>query len=175
MFMIEDLKIKCWRVKDAFKAFKQMFPYILLSFWMILIFYFSSQQGSISTNVTNDFISNIIYFISNILNIEIDTETFMEITHDIFGPVRKCAHFTLFFILSLIVFSIANKSLKLSFKEKIIVTFLFCVFYACTDEIHQLFVPGRTGRLFDVFIDSLGVLTGIIFNIIYIKFNRRMC
>ncbi len=35
--------------------------------------------------------------------------------------------------------------------------------YAATDEFHQLFVPGRAGRLSDVCIDSLGGVLGIIF------------
>lgn len=28
--------------------------------------------------------------------------------------------------------------------------------YACTDEYHQLFVPGRSGQLRDVMIDAVG-------------------
>ena len=31
------------------------------------------------------------------------------------------------------------------------------VLYAASDEFHQTFVPGRNGRLSDVFVDSLGV------------------
>ena len=43
-----------------------------------------------------------------------------------------------------------------------------------TDEIHQLFVPGRSGEIRDVCIDSLGVITGIIiFLIILICMERR--
>ena len=30
------------------------------------------------------------------------------------------------------------------------------------DEIHQLFIPGRTGRIFDVGVDSCGILLGCI-------------
>ena len=35
------------------------------------------------------------------------------------------------------------------------------VLYAASDEFHQLFVPGRAGRVSDVLIDSSGVLLGI--------------
>ena len=41
--------------------------------------------------------------------------------------------------------------------------------YAITDEIHQLFVPGRSGMIKDVFIDSLGIITGVIICLIIIK------
>lgn len=45
---------------------------------------------------------------------------------------------------------------------------IFSMVYAFTDEIHQLFVPGRTGRLQDVGIDSIGM---IIFAILIVKFD----
>ena len=35
---------------------------------------------------------------------------------------------------------------------------VFSIFYGITDEFHQSFMPGREGRLRDVFIDALGVL-----------------
>ena len=37
------------------------------------------------------------------------------------------------------------------------------------DEIHQLMVPGRSGALKDVYIDSLGIATGVIGMMIIIK------
>lgn len=37
---------------------------------------------------------------------------------------------------------------------------VFATAYAATDELHQLFVPGRTGQLSDVALDSVGSLTG---------------
>ena len=43
-----------------------------------------------------------------------------------------------------------------------------------TDEIHQLFISGRSGEIRDVCIDSLGVITGIIILlIILIRRERR--
>jgi len=38
---------------------------------------------------------------------------------------------------------------------------LSCSLYAVTDEIHQLFVPGRSGELRDVMIDSIAALVGV--------------
>ena len=37
------------------------------------------------------------------------------------------------------------------------------------DEIYQLMVPGRSGALKDVYIDSLGITTGVIGMMIVIK------
>lgn len=39
---------------------------------------------------------------------------------------------------------------------------LFSLIFAFTDEIHQLFIPGRTGKLRDVGIDFLGILASSI-------------
>ena len=37
-----------------------------------------------------------------------------------------------------------------------------CILYAITDEIHQSFVPGRSPRVMDVGIDTLGTLLGLL-------------
>lgn len=55
-------------------------------------------------------------------------------------------------------------------KYLIILSFLFFL-YACTDEMHQLFVIGRTSSFIDVLIDTSGSFTGIM--IIYILGKRR--
>ena len=34
--------------------------------------------------------------------------------------------------------------------------------YAATDELHQLLVPGRSGQLSDVILDSAGALAGLL-------------
>lgn len=53
--------------------------------------------------------------------------------------------------------------------KRIIVSALFGVWYAITDEIHQLLVPERNGSLFDVYIDSLGFITGIFCMLLLMK------
>ena len=47
-------------------------------------------------------------------------------------------------------------------KKAIIIAFLGTFLYACSDEFHQLFIPDRTGRLLDVFIDMIGASLGIL-------------
>lgn len=45
--------------------------------------------------------------------------------------------------------------------------------YAVTDEIHQVFVPGRFGQIRDVIIDSMGVAMGIVILHIIMKTSDR--
>ena len=74
--------------------------------------------------------------------------------------IRKIAHFTLYFILGLL--SCATMMTYCLKKERSLsagwfCAWAFCIFY---DGIDQLFVPGRTGRLLDIGIDSCGALLG---------------
>ncbi|MBQ9468538.1 MAG: VanZ family protein [Clostridia bacterium] len=44
----------------------------------------------------------------------------------------------------------------------ILFSFLFCILYAISDEVHQLFVPGRLGSALDVVLDAAAALTAIL-------------
>jgi len=60
------------------------------------------------------------------------------------------------------VFFCANSKYKSSQIKLAIYAIITGIVYAFTDEFHQRFVPGRTGSLKDVFIDSMGVITGVV-------------
>lgn len=53
----------------------------------------------------------------------------------------------------------------------LIISILMCVIYACSDEIHQLFVFGRSGEIRDVLIDFIGSFIGIL--IVYKSYKRK--
>ncbi len=44
-----------------------------------------------------------------------------------------------------------------------------CILYAISDEIHQSFVPGRSPRVTDVGIDTLGTLIGLLPAMIHLR------
>ena len=84
------------------------------------------------------------------------TEEEKEYILERFDPfVRKTAHFIEYFILSISVF-ITLLDFNLSNKRLLIYTMLICILYAASDEIHQLFVSERAGRILDVLLDSIG-------------------
>ena len=89
--------------------------------------------------------------------------------------VRKSVHFIGYMILGIL-----SSGLILQYEninKKYPLAFLICVIYTISDEIHQLFVPGRAGQIRDVLIDSAGSFLGIIlvmaFVKILIKFNKK--
>jgi len=72
-----------------------------------------------------------------------------------------CWHFGIYLILAYF-FSRALGSTwgQMSVKKIFLFTLAFAVLYGITDELHQLWTPGRSATGFDVLIDSLGGLTG---------------
>ena len=81
------------------------------------------------------------------------------------GPeldIRKYAHmgeFALLAVPSALFFRELRRPGPLA--AAILESLFFCVFYACTDEYHQTFVPGRAGTAKDVLVDLVGILFGL--------------
>lgn len=123
---------------------KNKISLLLVILWMIFIFVMSSFDATSSSNQSN-FIVDII---TSIINIK-DTELLSFI-------IRKLAHFTEYFILGLLVINFIIR-----YDKKIIIAILLCIIYATSDEIHQIFVPGRSCQITDIMIDSLGSIMGI--------------
>lgn len=116
-----------------------------------MIFCFSNQVSDDSTKLSNGFIRN------TICKVNKDCDKVIEKT---FTPVRKCAHFFIYLILGILVMNCFNID-----KKYIIYSVIICFLYSISDEIHQIFVPGRSGEVFDVLIDTCGSFLGI--NILY--------
>ena len=119
---------------------------VLVAIWMFLIFLMSSFDATESTNQSN-FIVNIITNIFKIENIEL-----------LSFIIRKLAHFTEYLILGLLV---ANMFTKNNINNLYLISIILCIIYATSDEIHQLFAPGRACQLRDILIDSIGSITGV--------------
>ena len=70
--------------------------------------------------------------------------------------VKKTAHIGEFFILNLLIYrALQRKSPDYAILASLI--------FAFSDEVHQLFTPGRGAKLTDVLIDSIGISLSTIF------------
>ncbi|NFU57017.1 VanZ family protein [Clostridium botulinum] len=135
------------------KNYKKILKYSLVIIWMIVIFNFSKDPAEVSNGKSG----LVINFIT-VLGIDVNG-MFGKMTNFI---IRKIGHFTEYFVLCmLIVFSLKN---EVKNNKKYIISIITTFLYACSDEIHQLFVPGKSGRITDVLIDTVG---GIIAILIY--------
>jgi VanZ family protein len=70
--------------------------------------------------------------------------------------IRKCAHFTEYFILSLLILRGIQAGRREDHLRWALVVIIVVAAYACLDEYHQSFVPGRTPAIHDVLIDTCG-------------------
>lgn len=140
---------------------KKVICTILVIVWMIIIFMLSNQPADDSTKLSDGFISTTIGRIYKIFNDDVSEEKLTEIKVKYTHPVRKLAHFTIYFILGLLV-ALLVKEYNLSVKQIILISIGICFLYAISDEIHQLFVIGRSGEIRDVLIDTSGSFLGIL-------------
>ena len=83
-------------------------------------------------------------------------------------PVRKAAHASEYAILGILLTGVIL-DIRKPWKRQLPACFLIGAVYAASDEFHQLFVPGRSGQIRDVMIDSAGVAAGIILACLAIK------
>lgn len=77
-------------------------------------------------------------------------------------PVRKCAHATEYAVLGVLILRTAYSFSEDSGKRSMLICWCAGTAYAASDELHQLFVPGRSCQFRDVCIDSAGVLAGVL-------------
>ena len=74
--------------------------------------------------------------------------------------VRKAAHSFVYFVLAILFYHMF-KATKYH-KNKIWLALVCSFLYACSDEFHQVFIPGRAGMLQDVMIDTCGACIGLL-------------
>ncbi len=133
---------------------KAFFSWMAVAGWMAVIFYLSHQPAEDSRALSRGVTEMVIVFLEGIL-----PDTDLDI-RELNYYVRKNAHFIAYFILAVLSMNAFGRS-GVAGRRRIVFTMILCVFYAITDEIHQLFIPGRAGQVRDVLIDSAGSATGI--------------
>ena len=141
----------------------------LIILCMIIIFLLSNQKAQDSKQLSNSFITKTIINIYEMKHGKITEEKKVEIKENYSFIVRKTAHFTIYLVLGLLV-SLVLIGKNLNIKQIIIYGVLICMAYAITDEIHQIFVSGRSGEIRDIIVDTCGSTVGILLNIII---NRK--
>lgn len=76
--------------------------------------------------------------------------------------VRKTIHFLEYLILFLLFYRGLRNTSCFSKKKMVGYSLFLAIIYAISDEYHQTFVSGRSGKIFDIGVDSAGSLFGAI-------------
>lgn len=148
---------------------------ILIGFWMYTIWGFSADDGVESQSLSDKITLEVVQIIEpqfDRLTI-LEQEALLEKTSFYVRKTGHCGEFALLSVLVgcflLTIGSIRNLR-KLYF---VVITTAYGICYGAIDEIHQLFVDGRDGRVMDVAIDSFGALLGTIFVLIIWKLVEK--
>lgn len=126
--------------------------------WMLLIFSFSMEPGNESTETS----SGVTRFVARIFISDFETwpeKEQQELLSRWSYPVRKCGHLTEYAVLGFFVYG-TFYSYGMKRKKCFLLAVSVAILYACSDEIHQYFIPGRDGKALDVCIDSIGIYIG---------------
>lgn len=138
------------------KKFKYWIPVIII---MLIIFYYS-KDGSTASDYKSNGIADLIIKVFNLKNID---PFYLNVL------IRKLAHFSIYFILGFFVINALYKTTNLNYFNIFVLALIICFLYSCSDEIHQLLVPGRSGEIRDVILDTSGSSIMILMYYFYLK------
>ena len=145
----------------------KVISWLLVILWMALIFYLSHQPATESNSLSTGITERIVAIIERLTSdIYFNESKFNHI-------IRKNAHFFAYLILGVLV-SNALKNNGIKGSKRFLIALVICILYAISDEIHQLFIPGRAGQVRDVMIDSAGAVVGISGYLVLGKLKTRL-
>ena len=136
--------------KSTFKKTYFAISLIIVLALFVLIFCLSHENGEDSTETSSWFTA----LINFILPFPVSEST-----------VRTLAHFSEFACLSFFM-----NNLFVAYKDKLtpIIACTLSFLYAVSDEIHQIFVPGRACQFIDMMVDLAGIISGMaVYVVIY--------
>lgn len=148
-----------------------MWSLVLLT--MVAIFFFSSHTSQKSTQLSDKAFEIIQEIVSETTSSnELSTLTVKEKT-DFILVIRKSAHALIYSLLGFLLMG-SFSLYELKSKTRLVVSLLIGLIYAASDEWHQTFVPGRSGKITDVAIDFGGLIIGICLMLILIRIINKI-
>lgn len=87
--------------------------------------------------------------------------------------VRKSAHVVEYFVLGFLSFRLFRYHFPKNSHIIAAGTVLLSLFFALSDEAHQLFVVGRQGKISDVGIDVFGIVCALVFCLVIMRRWRQ--
>ena len=140
---------------------------------MAFIFCLSSQNADESSETSGSLIASFA---------EIFYPGFAELTGEeqeqVIGSfqfiTRKTAHFSIYGVLGFLSFLTFVSYRRLRLISRLSLSAAVCLAYAISDEIHQLFVAGRSCELRDVCIDFCGALLAITVSALFSRYIKRI-
>ncbi len=145
---------------------KKLLLYIAIIFVSVQIFNASSQVATESAEMSGKITKKVVDVIAKVKKVEPEKKE--DLFNSVHLVIRKTAHFAEYALLTLLVF-LLTKCYKLKNFWCFLISLGYCIIFAASDEIHQLFVSGRSGEIRDVILDFCGGITGSVFGFLACK------
>lgn len=140
---------------------------------MLAIFILSAQPATESDSNSKEVLTHVLDTTVKLGGAEMTEQQKTELVDKINSVAREVMHSVVYFSLGIFV----QITVLGIFKEKLLsvfITFTFCVTYGFSDEIHQLFIAGRTFQMIDLVMDTMGVSVAIALVLLtYVVRNRK--
>lgn len=127
----------------------KFFSFAALIAWALVIFYLSSEGSDASSGRSDVIVQTVQSW--GVATTGTDFMTFL---------VRKSAHIIAYFMFGGLAYNVI-RHYKLPVRRALLASGAIVLVYALSDEFHQLFVPGRSGELRDVMIDTAAGVVGV--------------
>lgn len=146
------------------KVLKSTLSFVPALVMMYIMFGFSAAGGEASGGMSQKVTGIIIETVDVMDVFDIIPTPDERQTEAITTILRKTGHVTEFFVLCLLlVFPLRYSFPEWGRKRILLTVIIICLLFACSDEWHQTFVPGREGKATDVLIDAIGIVLSAIF------------
>ncbi|MCM1064908.1 MAG: VanZ family protein [Eubacterium sp.] len=141
---------------------------ILLAVLYVIIFNFSAQDAEQSGSLSRIISEKWVEMINTLANRQWSQAVMEEWIVYFEHPIRKLAHFTEYACMGVLVYVLWSQWLERG-KRLYLLTIAWVALSAAADEFHQRFVPGRSGNLADVCLDTCGGAAGMLFCVLVWK------
>ncbi len=132
---------------------------ILCVIWMGFIFHLSAESSEVSQNRSSDVIDRYLDKFSPGYSQKTEAEKEIIIAKNQ-SVIRSLAHAFIYTVLGFLSTGVLL-TYEISMTKRFAAALIFCVLYSISDEIHQIFVPGRAFQFVDLLCDAAGSVLGI--------------
>ncbi|MDD2553843.1 MAG: VanZ family protein [Desulfotomaculaceae bacterium] len=144
----------------------KILSWLAVLLWMLVIFLLSAQPASFSNANSKGIVTRVVDTTVKLTKVGISEPEKAMLVKRINSVAREYMHGVVFLVLGLLTQNAVTKGGAARMKAAAI-ALVICLTYGLTDEIHQLFVPGRSFQVSDLAMDAIGSIIGI--GLVYCK------
>jgi len=144
---------------------------VLLVACMVFVFSMSSQTAKESSGTSGRVITAVLKIVYPDFEDLSQTEQ-AELVSSFQFIARKGAHFSIYAVMGFLAFLTVGTYTVIPFKFRILLSAAICLLFSISDEIHQLFISGRSGEVRDVFLDFCGSILAIALISLFMKHTK---